>query len=1167
MNTSPKIWFLYTFLFFTLNLIYSQDRKNYELLWEIKHKDSNKKSYLFGTLHLKDARAFKFSDSVIPAIKRTEVFALEIHPDSVVSGFSENYYNTEKENIYKKILSKEEYQKLKDRLFEVKQIDLDSFPMKHPSLIKSMLTLDESKADDRRTFLDAYLYGIAYNSKKVIAGLDKVEDQMYMFEDLSDMELRESILSIVNNEPSDTENQIDQITKLYYEGDLEKILAYVSYSRATDSIMAKRNLVMLNSLERIMKSNTVFAAVGAAHLPGDHGLITLLRNKGYLVTKVKATFSDNEEQYNIIPDLDRWVLDRDESLGYSVLTPNKATPIAINESVNAMTSTDLIYGGTFMYMIGDLRNQILKEDYDFVSNIIDSQVRMLSDSIINRKTFVKDDVEFTDVIIAKGKEYVRLRVAMKDKIVYSFMTENTLNEITSAYANAFFDSIKIFEPKFTASVWQTHTDSIGAYSINVPEKVLDRSQIKDNPDGHEASPYVINIFSAEDKANKSIYLLRYNDQPVGYYLDQKEVYFAEFDQYFKQNGTYLHEPEKIMMDGSEGRKYELLFSGKHHTIAKLFLRGNRTYLLMAQTFQEGEKISEDNEFFNSFKFLPYAEAAFDTVVNIQDKYSFKAPSTKVVTEEEPQEAYSEYSYVKNYSSLDITSSGTYLVQQIKLKPYYRKKSLQDFYEDYAKLLTDYNDSITSNVSTTLAGKPAREIRMQNTNTNVKQRMKIVLDDDTILLLLTYLGDEEINQPRVDEFFNSLKIKQNSNNFNLTASKANLIFKNLKSKDSIKFAEASGALNYYEFDASEYKYLEKNLKHSYPDDSIYYGAKYYIINAMATLEKPETLNTFEAFYKNKKSSYEARIEILEQLPKLKNSNALAAYFDLLQNHKLNRVPEKNYDIMTSLLDTIPLFVVNDARFAKLVETDDYRAEIASIYAYNVMTDSVYRAKMPLLKNKLLSYIYDDAAMYVDTIARKKNPHITDGLMYSYIEFSKGFNTILQEVVKTLNLLSEQVKDDNWLQAQALMAATELNIEINPQTLNDGFKDMYVRFELMESLIKAEKTNLIPEVYLAPQEFAKLSLYNTVGDEYDGYPKFFNYLDELTVGDKKYYVFEFSYSEDDTNKYLGLVLQKPIDFSDFELAEAFTNWETIEEDWKTQATKIIVEKIKEDALEIE
>ena len=100
MITTLRTLFICFLLFFTIHPIFSQDRTNYELLWEIKHKTGNKKSYLFGTLHLKDARAFKFSDSVIPAIKKSEMFALEVHPDSATNSFGDSYYNSNIENVY-----------------------------------------------------------------------------------------------------------------------------------------------------------------------------------------------------------------------------------------------------------------------------------------------------------------------------------------------------------------------------------------------------------------------------------------------------------------------------------------------------------------------------------------------------------------------------------------------------------------------------------------------------------------------------------------------------------------------------------------------------------------------------------------------------------------------------------------------------------------------------------------------------------------------------------------------------------------------------------------------------------------------------------------------------------------------------------------------------------
>ena len=222
------------------------------------------------------------------------------------------------------------------------------------------------------------------------------------------------------------------------------------------------------------------------------------------------------------------------------------------------------------------------------------------------------------------------------------------------------------------------------------------------------------------------------------------------------------------------------------------------------------------------------------------------------------------------------------------------------------------------------------------------------------------------------------------------------------------------------------------------------------------------------------------------------------------------------------------------------------------------------------------MYQDVTTFLDTIARKKNHHINEGLMYSYIEFSKEFENKPEEVVKPLELMAEQFKDSKWLQAQALMAATKLNIEIEPIVLNEAMKDMYVRFEIMESMVNADHINSIPKVYLEPQEFAKLSLYNNVGDDYDGYPNIFDYLGEVTVGEKNYFVFTFSYGEiseedteeaDETEKYVGIVEKTPVNFSKFKMAKSFTDWETVKEDWKTQATEIIKNKVESEDAESE
>ncbi len=53
------------------------------------------------------------------------------------------------------------------------------------------------------------------------------------------------------------------------------------------SFLGQRNKNWIPKIENNIKNGQVFIAVGAAHLPGENGVIQLLRNKGYKVTAIK----------------------------------------------------------------------------------------------------------------------------------------------------------------------------------------------------------------------------------------------------------------------------------------------------------------------------------------------------------------------------------------------------------------------------------------------------------------------------------------------------------------------------------------------------------------------------------------------------------------------------------------------------------------------------------------------------------------------------------------------------------------------------------------------------------------------------------------------------------------------------------------------------------------
>jgi uncharacterized protein YbaP (TraB family) len=52
----------------------------------------------------------------------------------------------------------------------------------------------------------------------------------------------------------------------------------------------ERNRRMTGNLVLLFQDSQVFAAVGALHLPGPHGLIALLREQGYSLTPLPSPF-------------------------------------------------------------------------------------------------------------------------------------------------------------------------------------------------------------------------------------------------------------------------------------------------------------------------------------------------------------------------------------------------------------------------------------------------------------------------------------------------------------------------------------------------------------------------------------------------------------------------------------------------------------------------------------------------------------------------------------------------------------------------------------------------------------------------------------------------------------------------------------------------------------
>jgi uncharacterized protein YbaP (TraB family) len=162
-------------------------------------------------------------------------------------------------------------------------------PMK-PWMVMLMLTaIEAQKAGlDVKLGLDKHFFDKATAAGKPIVGLETAESQIDMFDTMSEM-VQEQMLRTTLTELQAQGDSLKAMVSAWRRGDadgLEKMLlsSFDSYRGAYTSLIVERNRNWMPQIEACLaKPSPCFVVVGAAHLVGPDGLLTLLRKKGYRI--------------------------------------------------------------------------------------------------------------------------------------------------------------------------------------------------------------------------------------------------------------------------------------------------------------------------------------------------------------------------------------------------------------------------------------------------------------------------------------------------------------------------------------------------------------------------------------------------------------------------------------------------------------------------------------------------------------------------------------------------------------------------------------------------------------------------------------------------------------------------------------------------------------------
>ncbi len=259
------------------------------ILWKVSGKKIKSPSYLYGSIHIQDKRVFAFDQIVLDAFMSTEAFAMEILIDEVTpQEIKEAMFM--KNNTIEEFLTPEQY-KILDSIVKAKTgIGMLMYNKMKPFFLSSqIMQLNLKKEMDDA--LDLYFLKYARKEGKTVYKVEKFAHQVAAIDKISLKEQVEMLYKgLTDTTISSDEKKFEELLQAYLNFDLNKLFELSNDTSLpknfNKAFLIDRNKVMAKNFIKIAKKQTLFCVIGAAHLPGENGVINLLRKKGLSVEPV-----------------------------------------------------------------------------------------------------------------------------------------------------------------------------------------------------------------------------------------------------------------------------------------------------------------------------------------------------------------------------------------------------------------------------------------------------------------------------------------------------------------------------------------------------------------------------------------------------------------------------------------------------------------------------------------------------------------------------------------------------------------------------------------------------------------------------------------------------------------------------------------------------------------
>jgi uncharacterized protein YbaP (TraB family) len=264
------------------------------LLWQISGNGLQRPSYLFGTIHLICSGDAVLSDSLKKAIQRSDAVYFEVDMDNLFEMLGVvRKMKMRDDTTLADLLDKVDYEKVK-KYFEDKGtlLPFSILETYKPLLAASMLMETGGECESPEA-MEEVIMKEAKSYSKNVKGLETMSYQMSIFDTIPyKMQAMQLVKYVDDADKGQTDNkEYDKLVQAYKDQDLSKLEELtkstdMGIANFTDILLYNRNENWVEKLKTILPDRSVVVAVGAGHLPGERGVINLLRKAGYTVKPI-----------------------------------------------------------------------------------------------------------------------------------------------------------------------------------------------------------------------------------------------------------------------------------------------------------------------------------------------------------------------------------------------------------------------------------------------------------------------------------------------------------------------------------------------------------------------------------------------------------------------------------------------------------------------------------------------------------------------------------------------------------------------------------------------------------------------------------------------------------------------------------------------------------------